>query len=98
MTFSRLSRPALLAALVLLISCFVPAVAPAMTKCLCNNGSIAWSDEDDGDDSDCNDTCSDLGGGGQVWQPGDPDGGAEDVQGGTVIVPREERPIERRER
>ncbi len=97
MTFSRLSKTAGLAVLFLLVFCLFPAVAPAMTKCLCNDGSIAWSDEDSGDDSDCSDTCNDLGGGGRVWQNGDPEGGAEDVQGGQVIVPgpRENRPIER---
>lgn len=100
MSTSRTLKGAMLAALFLLLFISIPGAAQAMTKCLCNDGSIAWSDEDDGDDSDCNDTCDDLGGGGRVWVNGDPDGGAEDVQGGTVIVPgpREERPIERRDR
>jgi hypothetical protein len=100
MIFSLLSRTTALAVLFLLVSLVFPGIAPAMTKCLCNDGSIAWSDEDDGDDSDCNDTCDDQGGGGRVWHPGDPDGGAEDVQGGAVVVPpREgERPTERRGR
>ena len=86
----------MLAVLFLVVSWCIPASAPAMTKCLCDDGSIAWS-ATDGDD--CDDVCDDQGGGGKVWQPGDPDGGAQDNDDDvTIREPIRERPIERRGR
>jgi hypothetical protein len=60
-----LHRTALLLA-ILLVSFFAASSAFASTKCLCKDGEVVQSMEDDGDDDDCNDACDEFGGG-RVW-------------------------------
>ena len=45
-----------------------PATAFASTKCLCNNGEVTESMDDD--DDACDDAC-DMFGGGREWKPAD---------------------------
>jgi hypothetical protein len=63
---------------ILAASLFSASSAFASTKCLCNDGMVVQSMEDDGDDDDCNDACDEFGGG-KVWVPQDAEfeGGAE---------------------
>src|SRR5215475_9971566 len=55
----------------------VPVAALASTKCLCNNGEITESMDDDSDA--CDDAC-DMFGGGRQWTPAD----AADEEGTAV--------------
>jgi len=57
----------------------VPVAALASTKCLCNNGEVTESIDDDADS--CSDAC-DMFGGGRVWTPAD----AADEGGGDATV------------
>lgn len=61
-------------------SCLTAAPAIASTKCFCSNGVIVQSMTDDGDDDDCDDACSEFGGG-RLWTPADSqsDGGGSDT-------------------
>jgi len=59
----------------------VPVAALASTKCLCNNGEITESMDDDSDA--CDDAC-DMFGGGRAWTPAD----AADEGGDSATVDR----------
>ena len=59
----------------------VPVAALASTKCLCNNGEVTESMDDDSDA--CDDAC-DMFGGGRQWTPAD----AADEAGDTTTVDR----------
>ena len=98
--FARGSSPCLKSAssalAILAFVCLAPVTAFASTKCLCNNGEITQSMDDDSDA--CDDAC-DMFGGGRTWTPAD----AADDQDVNVDTGREtvrdradERGIERR--
>lgn len=67
-------------ALVTLVSLAVPFGALANTKCLCNDGMVVQSMDDDADS--CDDACEEFGGG-RVWTPEDAgfEGGSDVVEG-----------------
>src|SRR5262249_19296269 len=63
----------------------VPVAALASTKCLCNNGEVTESIDDDSDA--CDDAC-DMFGGGRQWTPADAAGEGGDtatVDGNTPV-------------
>lgn len=82
------------AALLALIALLPAATALATTKCICKNGEIVQSMDDD--DDACSDACEMLGGGGRPWTPGD-DGGDVTVDDRREPArDRVENPAERR--
>ena len=63
-----LRRSAFVLSAILGASCLTATTAIASTQCFCDNGVTVQSMVDDGDDGDCDDACSQLGGG-RLWTP-----------------------------
>jgi hypothetical protein len=63
------ARPLLLV-LGLALACLLPLGASAATKCLCENGTIVHSAEDDDADEVCEEACESFGGG-REWTSDD---------------------------
>jgi hypothetical protein len=80
-----------LAAIVTFVGLADPFVAFANTKCLCNDGMIVQSMDDDSDA--CDDACDEFGGG-RVWTPEDAGfEGGNDVVEGQRVEPVREQPV-----
>jgi hypothetical protein len=85
-------------AVFLLASLMPPVAALASTKCLCNNGVIADSMDDD--ENACDDACEEFGGG-RKWTPEDAgyaegDVVVDDSRREPVREPAEPHPVQRR--
>lgn len=76
-------------ALVTFVSLAIPLGALATTKCLCNDGMIVQSMDDDSDA--CDDACDEFGGG-RVWTPED-----ASFEGGNEVVDERREPVRERD-
>jgi hypothetical protein len=90
-----LRRSAFVLSAILGASCLTANPAIASTQCFCDNGVVVQSMVDDGDDGDCDDACSEFGGG-RLWTPADAasSGGGNDTVVGVPNADENVRPAE----
>ena len=91
-----LCRPAFVLSAILGASCLTATAAIASTQCYCDNGVIVQSMVDNGDDGDCDDACSEFGGG-RLWTPADAptnSGGGGDTVVGVPNADDDVRPAD----